>query len=209
MLEVTEPNATLVWPPTTSISAGPAPRNGMCRRSTPASILNSSPARCRKVPTPDEAYCNSPGLRLGERDELLDAVHRQAGIDRDDVRRGDQHGDRREGFQRVVGQRVEPRIDRARERHDQQRVAVLWRVGDDLAADHAAGAAAIVDDDLLAKPLAEMLGDDAGDDVVDAAGRERHDEPHRLVRVVSRRSRGRQARATRPQLPPAPCACLP
>ena len=177
----------LVWPATTSISAGPAPRNGMCRMSTPASILNSSPARCRNVPTPDEAYCNSPGLCLGERDQLLDVVHRQARIDRDDVRRGDQHGNRREGFQRIVGQRVEPGIDRGRQRHDQERVAVLRRVGDDLGANHAAGAAAIVDDDLLAEPLAEMLRDDAGDDVVDAAGRKRHDQPHRPVRVILRR----------------------
>ena len=129
------------------------------------------------------------GLALGQRDELLDAVDRQAGIDRDDIRRGYQHGDRGEGFQRIVRQRVEPRIDRAGERYDQQRMAILWRVGNDFAADHAAGAAAIVDDDLLAKPLAEMLGDDAGDDVVDAAGRERHHKAHRLIRVVLRQGR--------------------
>jgi hypothetical protein len=71
-------------------------------------------------------------------------------------------------------------------------VAVLRRIGDDLSANHATGAAAIVDDDLLAEPLAEMLRDDAGDDVVDAAGRERHDEPHRPVRGILRRSRGRE-----------------
>ena len=65
-------------------------------------------------------------------------------------------------------------------------MAVLRRIGDDLAADDATGAAAIVDDDLLAEPLAEMLGDYAGDNVVDAAGRERHDEPHRPVRVILR-----------------------
>ena len=60
-------------------------------------------------------------------------------------------------FDRVVRQRVEPRIDRARQRHDQQRMAVLRRIGDEFAADNAAGAAANLDDDLLAEPIAEML----------------------------------------------------
>src|SRR5258706_471447 len=100
MLDVTEPNAILVWPPTTSISAGP--------------------------------------------------------------------------------------------RHDQQRVAVLWRVGDEFAADDATGATAVLNDDLPAQPVAEMLADHAADDVVDAAGRKRNDQPHRPVRIVLRRGHSRK-----------------
>ena len=80
MLEVTEPNAILVLPATTSISAGPAPRNGMCRMSTPALSLNSSPPRCRNVPTPDEAYCRSPGFALASATSSLIDVHRQPGL---------------------------------------------------------------------------------------------------------------------------------
>ena len=43
-----------------------------------------------------------------------------------------------------------------RERDDQQRVAVLRRIRHQLGADHAAGAGAVVDDELLAEPLARV-----------------------------------------------------
>jgi len=70
-------------------------------------------------------------------------------------------------------------------------MAVLRRIGDEFAADHATGATAVLDDDLLTEPVAEMLRDDPADDVIDAAGRKRHDQPHRPVRVVlGRRSSG-------------------
>ena len=64
MDEGTEANTIWLLPATTSIIAGPAPRNGTCRRSTPAISLNSSGPRCRNVPTPDEAYFRSPGFSL-------------------------------------------------------------------------------------------------------------------------------------------------
>ena len=76
--------------------------------------------------------------------------------------------------------------------YDRQRVPVGRRVRRDFRADDAAGAAAVVDDDLLAQVLAQVRGDHAPDHVVAAAGRERNDEPHRLHRIVLRRRRGRE-----------------
>ena len=62
---------------------------------------------------------------------------------------------------RVVGKLpVERRVDRVRaDRADQQRVAVGRRLGDDVGADRAAGAAAVVDDHLLPGGLGEHLGE--------------------------------------------------
>ena len=54
----------LVLPAITSIEAGPAPRNGMCRRSIPASILKYSMPVWSEPPVPPEAYWMSPGLAL-------------------------------------------------------------------------------------------------------------------------------------------------
>jgi|SRR3954467_10683720 len=71
-------------------------------------------------------------------------------------------------------------------------MTVLRRVGDEFAADHAAGAAAVLDDDLLAQTVTEMLCDDPTDNVIDAARWERHDKAHRAVRVILSRSHGRE-----------------
>ena len=106
---------------------------------------------------PAEAYCSSPGFSLASAISSLTEFTGSVGIDHQHVRAGGEDGDRRERLDRIVGQLVEPRIDRVRERDDQQRVAVLRRIGRDLGADDAAGAgAAVVDDHLLAEPLAEM-----------------------------------------------------
>src|SRR4029079_5757228 len=54
-------------------------------------------------------------------------------------------------------------------------------------ADSAAGAGAVVDDDLLAERLAELVADGADDDGGAAAGREGNDERDRPGRIVLRR----------------------
>ena len=76
-----------------------------------------------------------------------------------------------------------------RDRNDQQRVAIGRSGGDRLGADHAAGAAAIVHEHLVAELLGELVRDQPPDHVVAAAGRERNDQPHRLVGIVGRRGR--------------------
>jgi hypothetical protein len=60
------------------------------------------------------------------------------------------------------------------------------RVGGGLRADHATGAAAVVDHDLLAEALAELGRDHAADHIVAAARRERDDQPDRLGGIILR-----------------------
>ena len=121
-------------------------------------------------------------------------------MDHQNVGAAGQDRDRDEGFDRVVVQLVEPGTDRVRDRDDQQRVAVGKRVCRRFGADHAAGAAAVVDHHLLAEPIAQLLRDHAPDHVVAAAGRERNDEPHRLARIVlGHHRRGERQRGERQQ----------
>ncbi len=151
--------------------AGPPPLNGTCRMSTPASSLNSSAPRCWNEPTPAEAYCRSPGFCLASAiSSLIDWTGR-SGVNDDHVRPRTHDADRRERLDRIVGQFVEPRVDRMRQRNDQDGVAIGCRMGRKLGADHAAGAGAVVDDHLLAELLAELGADHAPDHVVAAAGR--------------------------------------
>ena len=155
---------TLVWPPITSIMAGPPPLNGTCRRLTPAVELEqlaaemleaadrrprriaarrASPWRARAVPSPNAPA--SSGLTTS----TFGPVRQDA--------------DRRERLDRIVGQLVEPRIDRVRERDDQQRVAVVAaRARPARCRPRRRRRAAVVDDHLLAEPLAEMRGDQRG-----------------------------------------------
>ena len=131
-------------------------------------------------------------LLLGQSDELLHRLGRQVGVDHRHDRGGGENRDRRESLDRVVGQRVHPRIDRDRDRDDEQRVAVLRRARHQLARDRAACPGLVFDDELLAQPLAQLRRDQTGDDVVDTARRERNEDPYRLGGVVLRRDRRRQ-----------------
>ena len=94
--------------------------------------------------------------------------------------------DRHEILDRIERLLVEPGIDRVRDGNDQKRVAVGRRFCGEIGADHAAGAAAVVDKDLLAEFFAELVGDDAPDHVVAAAGRERDDQADRAARIIVR-----------------------
>src|SRR6185503_15459499 len=81
---------------------------------------------------------------------------------------------------------------------EQQRIAVRRRLDRQVDADRAAGAGAVLDEHLLAEPARNVLADEPGDEVEPAAGRERHDEAHRPVRIgLSARDRGREYRACR------------
>ncbi|MNN47293.1 hypothetical protein D3C81_1617090 [compost metagenome] len=73
----------------------------------------------------------------------------------------------------------------------QQRVTIGRGLGHGFSADGARGAGAVVDHHGLLQVLAHFLADDAGSGVGRAAGRERHDEPDRLVRVALLGQRGR------------------
>jgi hypothetical protein len=65
---------------------------------------------------------------------------------------------------------------------DEERVAVRRRRRDVARTDGAAGARAVLHDDRLVERLAELLGDDARNDVAGAARRLGHDQMDRLVR---------------------------
>ena len=80
-----------------------------------------------------------------------------------------------------------------RDRDHQDGVAIRRRMGRKLGADDAAGAGAIINDHLLAEPIAHLLRDGAADDVVAAAGRERDDQPDRAIGIILlRRGGGRE-----------------
>ena len=87
---------------------------------------------------------------------------------------------------REIAHRIERRIAACGRRHhqrrdagDQQRVAVRFGLRDRRRAGQAAGAAAVLDHELLAELLAEMLRRDPAEQVRGAARRERHDDLHR------------------------------
>jgi len=143
---------------------------------------------------------SSPGLRLGQRHQLFHVVGGDAG-------RHHQHfrnlGDQRDGLQvleRVVGDLFHARADGERAgADDADGAAVRRRFGDDVGAEYAALAGAVVDDDGLLENFRHALADDAGDDVVGAARRERHDQPNGLVRIILRHGGGRAQQGERDQ----------
>ena len=67
--------------------------------------------------------------------------------------------------------------------HQQQRVAVRRRLGDEIAADVAVGTRAVVDHHLLAERLGEMLPDQPRQDIAGAADRKRHHHPDLALRI--------------------------
>jgi hypothetical protein len=83
--------------------------------------------------------------------------------------------------------------DRAH-RRDRQRVAIGGRLRHRVDADRTAGAALVLDDELLPHLAAEFFGERTGDGIGSAAGRIDHDQPDRLVRIgrVRRGKRGQR-----------------
>ena len=131
------------------------------------------------------------GLRLGERDQLLQRFRRHVRIDHQDIGlRADQR-DRHEILLRAVGELFVQALvggEDAVVAH-QQRVAVGRRMGDRIGRDIAAGAGPVLDDERHAEQLLHLLADDAGEHVARAAGRERHHQRDRPARIVGRARR--------------------
>ncbi len=55
---------TWMWPPMRSVKAATEPRYGTCVIFTPATWLNSSPARWKNEPAPEEPNDSLPGFFL-------------------------------------------------------------------------------------------------------------------------------------------------
>jgi hypothetical protein len=87
---------------------------------------------------------------------------------RDAIDTGDRRGVANEIEFEII---VQGCVDRVRRAGHKQRIAVRWRTHDRLCADIPARSRAVVDDELLAKPLGQPLTNDASDDVDLAAGR--------------------------------------
>ena len=126
------------------------------------------------------------GVGLGQRDQFGNGAGGKVEPRHQEVRHRPQHGDAGEilgGIERQLG--VERRRDRVRgDRVEADRVAVGGRLGDDVGADIAARARAVLDDELLAGQLTELGADDAGECVGRPAGRKDHDVAHRPARPV-------------------------
>src|SRR5580692_625735 len=130
------------------------------------------------------AHIDLARIALGVSDEFRDRLGRKRRIDRHDQRRALDAGDRRDiAREAEIEIGVERGIDRARGSREQQRVAVGGRMRDRGGADIGAGAAAVLDDDLLADALRQRLSDEARNDVEGAAGRNRDDQMHRPRRI--------------------------
>ena len=141
------------------------------------------------------------GILLRPLDQFLDGLGRMVRRDDDDQREVCDHRQRDERSRRMIGQ---VRIGGGRDRHhaaraDEQRVAIVRLVHHELGRDPPAGAGLVLVDDGLAQDFAELLADQAGKDVVAAAGRERHDHADRLVGIVGGRIALRRGRRERRQ----------
>ena len=124
---------------------------------------------------------------LRQRDQVGDGLHRQVEPHHQHIGHRPQHGDGGEVLVHVEGElAVERRRDRLRGHGiEADGVAVGCGAGDRLAADIAAGAGLVLDDELLPGHLRELGADDARERVGRPARREDVDVAHRLVGPVA------------------------
>ncbi len=130
------------------------------------------------------------GLRFGQRDEFLQRLCLDGGMDHDHEVGVVDRRDRCEiAHQLVFALRHQRFIGGLGVRHHQQRVAVRRRFGGLDRADDAAGTGAILDHEGLAETLLQHAADLAGGDVGRATGAERDDHPDRAGGIVLRQTR--------------------
>ena len=138
-----------------------------------------------------EAVVQLARVLAHELDQLLEARERRARVHHQHVGAGVHLRQVHEVAHRVVAELgVQAVCDRALANaglHDG--VAVRCHLGCAQRADGAAGAADVLDDDLLAELLAERFGHHAGHHVAGAAGRERADQLDRFARPAFLRQR--------------------
>jgi hypothetical protein len=146
----------------------------------PAIMLNSSHARCEIDPVPGEPKLISPGCARARAISCLADVAGQRRMHRQHQRPGREVRYRREVARLVVGQIPEQaRIRNEACLHQQHRMAVGSRPGDEGGTDRAVRARAVLDHDRLADPFIQPLGHGPRHDVGGAAGIEWHHDAHR------------------------------
>ena len=129
---------------------------------------------------------------LRERNQFAHVFRRQLRIGHQQLRHDHDHAHRREIPDRVVGQFVrQQRIDHhARRRAEHNRIAVRRRLRGDHGAQHAAGAAAVIDHHLVSERCAQFLRQRAADEVGVAAWRIGDDHADRFDRIGLGRNAG-------------------
>jgi hypothetical protein len=121
------------------------------------------------------------------RDQIGDRVDAELGIDEDRIRRGAEFGDRREILEGIIGHLgIKAGIDHVGARADQQRIAVRLGMGHVSDPDIAAGARAVLDNDIAGQREPEILAEDSRHDVGGAGRRERNDDLDRPLRIARR-----------------------
>ena len=132
------------------------------------------------------------GVRLGVVDHLLEGLGADGGMDDEPADEVADARHRHEALDGVVGRLAQVRQDvERRVGRQQEGVAVGRRLGGGLGADHAAGTAAVLDDELLAEGLAQLFRPGPADQVGGAARRIGQDELDGLVGPALRLGRGR------------------
>ena len=140
----------------------------------------------------ENAVLNLLGPRLCGSDELAERLCLHLRVDDQHERPGRHHRYRNEVLRRAIRQALEEeRVERMGDdvAHE-ERVAVGRGLRRRLGADDHAAAGTVVDDDRLAKRLAELRRELARAQVRRPAGTIGHDEPHRFARIALRERAG-------------------
>jgi hypothetical protein len=129
-------------------------------------------------------------LRAQQLDEFLQVRRFHRGVCDEYARSGGKHRNGCDAPDGVVRQLVERSAGGIGRRHHGERVTVRSGARRDIGADRAAGARAIIDDELLAELLEQTRRQQARDDIGAVAGRERYDHAHRPLGPFSALSMG-------------------
>ena len=165
--------------------------------------LNSTADRCWVLPGAMVPKLSLPGLRLAAATMSSAVLSGPVRLGGDQEIEPGQDRDRPEVFQHVIGHRLEQRLaDRGAVAGQRQRVAVRRGGGAGLGGDDAAGAGPVVDHELLAEALLQLLGHQARGDVGDAARPVGHDDADRTVGIPGLRLR-RNGRGHRQEKQPS------
>jgi hypothetical protein len=159
--------------------------------STPITALRSEQARWVGEPVPGRAVLHPGLVRLGIGDERTQIAGRQILARHQQLRGLGDERDRREVGRRVVQRPLVERliVGMRADAAERERIAVGGGARHPGGPGHAAGAANVLDQHLLAQELGETLRQDTPHDVGAAAGRERNHHGHRPQRPILRCSR--------------------
>jgi hypothetical protein len=157
----------------------------------PARCLRISMRRCEADPRPAEPIGQLSRILLGVGDHLLEVLRADGGMDDEPAHQIAHARHRLEALDGIVGGLAHVRQHRQRGvRCEQEGVAVGRSLRRRLRADHAAGAAAVLDDELLAEGLGQLLRPGTADEVGGSPRRVGQDQLDRLVRPALGLCRG-------------------